>query len=368
MGDVFPTIKVAVVQAASVLYDRERTLDKAVSLIEEAARQGAELAVFSESFLPGYPYHIWLGAPEWYHDLFKEWFLNGVEIPSKTTNVLCEVARVNSISIVMGLNERDGNTCYNTLLYINREGKILGKHRKIVLTHVERTCWGRGDGTNIRTFDYDRFRVSGLICWEHTMDLNRHALIAQRPQIHVASWVGGSAFWYAKTNKFNLTSQLAARYHAFVGECFVLNVQGTLDKVGYEKLCQTDYQHQFLREGGGWSAIIAPGGEYVTEPLEEREGILYAELDFNEIADMAHWHDATGHYSRPDLLSLMVNDEEYRVTRPFASKFHNQFLGTHINGNQGALAELSADIKQLSVDLANLRSQFPEKVVVSTQH
>ena len=362
MGDVFPTIKAAVVQAASVLYDREQTLDKAVSLIEEAAKQGAELAVFSESFLPGYPYHIWLGAPEWYHDLFKEWFLNGVEIPSKTTDVLCDVARVNDIGVVMGLNERDGNTCYNTLLFINREGKILGKHRKIMPTHVERTCWGQGDGTNIRVFDYDRFRVSGLICWEHTMDLNRHALIAQRPQIHVASWVGGSAVWYPKTHKFNVTAQLVARYHAFVGECFVLNVQGTLDKDGYEKLCQTDYQHQFLREGGGWSAIIAPGGEYVTEPLEEREGILYGELDFNAIADMAHWHDATGHYSRPDLLSLLVNSEEYRVTRPFSGQANNQLLATDINSKQDRLAQLTTDIKNLRAELASLNSDFSGEI------
>ena len=251
MGDVFPTIKAAVVQAASILYDREKTLDKAVALIEDAARQGAELVAFSESFLPGYPYHIWLGAPEGYHRLFKEWFLNGVEIPSKTTQVLCETARINKIDIVMGMNERDGNTCYNTLLFINRQGQILGKHRKLMPTHAERTCWGMGDGTNIRTWDFNNYRLSGLICWEHTMDLNRHALIAQRPQIHVASWFAGSAAWYSKTNKFNLSSELAARYHALVGECFVLNVHDTLDKDGYEKLCETDYQRQFLRIGGG---------------------------------------------------------------------------------------------------------------------
>lgn len=366
MGDVFPIVKAAVVQAASVLYDREQTLDKAVNLIEEAARQDAELVVFSESFLPGYPYHIWLGAPEWYHNLFKEWFVNGVEIPSKTTDTLCNTARANDIDVVMGVSERDGNTCYNTLLFINRQGKILGKHRKIMPTHAERTCWGLGDGTNIRVFDFERFRLSGLICWEHTMDLTRYALIAQRPQIHVASWFGGSAAWYPKTDKFNLSSQLAARYHALVSECFVLNVQGTLDKSGYEKLCQTDYQQQFLREGGGWSAIIAPGGEYLAEPLEEQEGILYAELDLNAIADMAHWHDATGHYARPDLLSLLVNNEEYRVIRPRQRKSNSQYSVDAMYLNKDVLAELSADIKQLSDNLAYLQSDFP-KVGISTR-
>lgn len=316
MGDKFPTIKAAVVQAASILYNREQTLEKATALIEEAAEQGAELVAFSESFLPGYPYHIWLGAPEWYHPLFKEWFLNSVEIPSKTTDVLCETARTQNIDVVMGISERDGNTCYNTLIFIDRQGNLLGKHRKIVPTHVERTCWGRGDGTNIRTWDFSQYRLSGLICWEHTMDLNRHALIAQLPQIHVASWVGGSAMWYPKTQKFNQAAELASRYHALVGECFVLSAQGTLDQAGYEKLCDTEYQQQFLRQGGGWSAIIAPGGDYLAEPLTDQEGILYAELDFNDIVDMAHWHDASGHYARPDLLQLSVNMEEYRVLQP----------------------------------------------------
>ena len=241
MGDVFPTIKAAVIQAASVLYDREQTLDKAVALIEEVARQGAELAVFSESFLPGYPYHIWLGAPEWYHDLFKEWFLNSVEIPSKTTDVLCDVARANNIDLVMGVSERDGNTCYNTLLFINRQGKLLGKHRKIMPTHAERTCWGFGDGTNIRAFDFDRFRVSGLICWEHTMDLTRHALI-----------------------------------------------------------------------------------------------------------------------------SLLVNNEKYHVTRSFFGKSNNRLLITDLNGNQDTIASLSADIKQLSAKLTNLHSKFPESIESAT--
>ncbi|MDJ0701872.1 MAG: carbon-nitrogen hydrolase family protein [Leptolyngbyaceae cyanobacterium MO_188.B28] len=334
MGDVFPTVKAAVVQAASILYDREKTLDKAVALIEEAAGQGAELVTFSESFLPGYPYHIWLGAPEWYHGLFKEWFLNGVEVPSKTTNVLCETARANTIDVVMGVNERDGNTCYNTLLFIDRQGQLLGKHRKIMPTHAERTCWGMGDGANIRTWNFSRYRLSGLICWEHTMDLARHALIAQRPQIHVASWFGGSAAWYPKTDKFNLASELAARYHALVGECFVLNAQGTLDREGYEKLCETDYQRQFLREGGGWSAIVAPGGEYLAEPLKDQEGILYAELDFNAIADMAHWYDASGHYARPDLLSLWVNTEAYQVLESMTKLTTTQFKSLATNGNE----------------------------------
>ena len=309
-------IRVAAAQAASVLYDRERTLDKAVALIEEAAGKGAELVGFSESFLPGYPYYIWMGEPAWYQPLFKEWFLNGVEVPSRATDVLCDAARANNIDIVMGINERDGKSCYNTLLFINRQGRLLGKHRKIMPTHAERTQWGLGGGgDNIRTYDFERYRLSGLLGWEHSMDLMRHAVMAEGPQIHVGAWVGGMAIppWW---DLFDTLADLCCRYHAHVGDCFVLNVHGTLDQAGYDKLCQTEYQADRLRLGGGLSSIIAPGGKLLAGPVKDDEKILYADLDFGTIADWAHLHDGVGHYSRPDLLSLMVNRDEYRVTRP----------------------------------------------------
>ena len=367
MGDVFPTIKAAVVQAASVLYDREKTLDKAVALIEEAAGQSAELVAFSESFLPGYPYHIWLGAPVWYRDLFKEWFLNSVEIPSKTTDILCDAARTNDIDVVMGVSEREGNTCYNTLIFINRQGKLLGRHRKIMPTHAERVHWGLGDGSNIKTWDFDKYRLSGLLCWEHSMDLMRHAMIAQRPQIHVASWVGGGAMalW---DDIFEMTSELCSRYHAHVGECFVLKADGTLDQAGYEKLCQTEYQQDKIKLGGGSSAIIAPGGKYLAEPLKDDEGILYAELDLNAIADWAHLHDAVGHYSRPDLFSLLTNTEEYRVTQPMKERSNSYLPGALSNGNNAkSLEKLAADMERLSTDFTTLKSSFQEKLTVSNQ-
>ncbi|QDU10285.1 carbon-nitrogen hydrolase family protein [Gimesia aquarii] len=313
------TVKAAAVQAASVLYDREKTLDKAVALIEEAANAGAELVGFPESFLPGYPYHIWLGAPNWYQSLFKEWFLNNVEVNSKTTDILCESARTNSIDIVMGVSEREGNSCYNTLLFINRRGELLGKHRKIMPTHAERTHWGLGGGgKNIKTYDFENYRLSGLLCWEHSMDLMRHAVIAERPQIHVGAWVGGMAIspWW---DQFEMLSDLCSRYHAHAGDCFVLNVHGALDQTGFNKLCETDYQADKLRMGGGLSSIIAPGGKLLAGPVIDEETILYADLDFSAIADWAYFHDAVGHYARPDLLSLMVNTEEYHVTRPMAA-------------------------------------------------
>lgn len=350
MGDVLPVFKAAVVQASSILYNREQCLDKAVALIEKVASEGAELVAFPESFIPGYPYHIWLGSPMWYHELFKEWFRNSVEIPSKTVDVLCEAARRKNINVVMGITERDGNTCYNTLLFIDRRGTLLGKHRKLMPTHVERVHWGLGDGADLRTFDFDLCRVSGLICWEHTMDLVRHALIAQRPQVHVASWVGFSNVTGWET-LFNMSTELSARYHAHVGECFVLNVQGTADKACVDKLCQTDYQHQFFKEGGGWTAIIGPGGGILAGPLMGEEGILYSELDLNSIADMAHWHDATGHYARPDVVSLMVQSEKYQVVHPVRRLVGDTPGATMVahDGVSTAANRLLAGVEQLSV-------------------
>jgi aliphatic nitrilase len=349
LGDNFGVFKAAVVQASSVLYDREQCLDKAVALIEKVAGEGADLVALPESFIPGYPYHIWLGSPMWYHELFKEWFMNSVEIPSKTVDVLCDAARRKNINVVIGVTERDGNTCYNTLLFINRRGNLLGKHRKLMPTHVERAHWGFGDGSDLQTFDFDIGRVSGLLCYEHTMDLVRYALIAKRPQVHIASWVGFSNVTGWET-MFNMATELCARYHALVGECFVLNVQGTSDKACVEKLCQTDYQRQFFKEGGGWSAIIGPGGSILAGPLMGEEGILYSEINLNNIVDMAHWHDATGHYSRPDVVSLLVQSEKYQVVHPMQRLVETAppMPMTVPNGLNAATSRILAKVEQLS--------------------
>jgi len=343
---------VAAVQASSILYDREKCLEKAISLIEESAKQGAQLVVLPESYIPGYPYHIWLGTPMWYHELFKEWFLNSVEVPSKTTDALCEAARKHNIHVVIGISERDGKTCYNTILFIDNKGKIFGKHRKLMPTHVERVHWGMGDGSYLNVYDTELGRMSGLVCWEHTMDLVRHSLIAQRSQLHCAVWVGFSSITGWDT-LFDMSTELSARYHAQVGGCFVINCQSTVDKDNVEKLTQTDYQKEWIKPGGGWTAIIAPGGSILSGPLKGKEGILYAEVDMNLIADMAHWHDATGHYSRPDVTSLLLNREPYKVLRDMnnANNISNPKYGS--GHDQQSVDQIMNLLKQLEQNLRN---------------
>lgn len=367
MGDVLPKFKAAVVQASSILYDRDQCLEKAVALIEETAAQGAEVVAMPESFIPGYPYHVWLGTPMWYHPLFVEWFFNNVEIPSDTVTALCDAARANDINVVIGISERDGNTCYNTQLFISRKGELLGKHRKLMPTHVERVHWGNGTGADLRTFDFGDLQASGLICWEHTMDLARHALIAKRPQLHFASWVGFSSVvgW---EDLFDMSTELCARYHAHVGECFVLNSQSTIDAANVEKLSETDYQSQWINEGGGWSAIIGPGGAVLAGPLKGEEGILYAEVDLNAIANMAHWHDAVGHYARPDVVSLLVNDHDYPVTRPMVSAPVDQMMkaANGAKGNGALMSRLAEDIEHLSAEVEALKDVIRSQRIPET--
>ncbi|MEA2251894.1 MAG: nitrilase [Solirubrobacteraceae bacterium] len=311
----------AAVQAAPVYLDTDQTVQKTIGLIEEAARKDAQLIVFPESFIPGYPYFAWLGTPMWSHGLFKRWFAASIEVPGPETEALGAAARRANAYVVIGVTERDGNTAYNSLLFIDNEGRLIGKHRKLMPTHVERTVWGMGDGSDLFVLDTKLGRMSGLICWEHTMDLVRHSLYAMGEQIHCGVWVGFSNVtgW---EELFNMSTELSSRYHAHVGECWVINVQNTSDQHTADILCETDYQKEWFKPGGGWSAIIAPGGPIVAGPLTDEEGILTATVDLDGILDMAHWHDAVGHYSRPDVLQLTINRDKrqtlHDVTNPGA--------------------------------------------------
>ncbi len=364
MCDTYPKFKAAVVQASPAYLDREKTLEKTISLFQKATKEDAKLVVFPEAFIPGYPYFAWLGTPMWYHELYKEWFKNAVDIPSLTTNALCDAARQANAHMVVGINERDGNTIYNTILFISSKGAILGKHRKLMPTHVERVVWGMGDGSDLVVFDTDLGKLGGLLCWEHTMDLVRHSLYTMGEQVHCALWVGFSNVVGWET-LFNASTELCARYHAHVGECFVLNCQNTTDKELIEKLHQTEYQQQWIKPGGGWSAIIAPGGTIIAGPLTDEEGILYAEIDLEGIIDMAHWHDATGHYSRPDVVSLLLNQEKYTLVKEMPRHYITpKPSGAMVESLGLRFGELKARIEALEGDdeLKMVADQFEKEL------
>jgi aliphatic nitrilase len=319
MGDSYPRFKAAAVMAAPVFLDREATTDKACALIREAAGEGAELIAFPETFLPGYPYWIWLGTPTWGAPFFSELFRNAVEIGSPTTDRLCAAARAANAHVVMGINERDGGTLYNTQLFIGRDGKILGRHRKLQPTLVERTVWGRGDGSDLRVFPTDIGTLGGLICWEHTMDLVRYALIALGEEIHIAAWPGTSTLNHNPHSEiFNDANEAAVRHHALAGQTFVISVQNPIDDAMIEKLGLSG-QPEMIEAGGGWSAIVGPDGQFLAGPLTGEEGIIYADIDLGERILAKYACDSLGHYARPDIVRLAMDTLAQPITTPLRS-------------------------------------------------
>ena len=309
MGDQFPVTRVAVVQAAPVFLDREASVAKACRLIAEAGAAGAKLAVFGETWLPGYP--IWLdvapGAGLWNHPPAKEVFTrlvaNAVEVPGPVTEALGTAAAQAGCAVIMGINERERGrptgTLYNTIVYLGADGRLLGKHRKLTPTYTERLVWGRGDGSTLKVVDLPQGRVGGLVCWEHWMPLARHAMHVTGEQIHAALW--------PTVNDIHL---VASRHYAFEGRCFVVAVGSVLrrDQVPADlAIFQGDGIEPETHLLAGGSAIIGPDGHCLAGPAGPEETILYADLDLARIPAEHLTFDAVGHYGRPDVFTLTVN-------------------------------------------------------------
>ncbi len=309
MGDQFPVTKVAVVQAAPVFLDRDASVAKACRLIAEAGAAGAKLAVFGETWLPGYP--IWLdvapGAGLWNHQPAKEVFTrlvaNAVAVPGPVTAALGAAAAEAGCAVVMGINERERGrptgTLYNTILYVGPDGRLLGKHRKLIPTYTERLVWGRGDGSTLNVVDLPLGRLGGLVCWEHWMPLARHAMHVTGEQIHAALW--------PTVKDIHL---VASRHYAFEGRCFVLAVGAVLrrDQVPQDLVIfEGDGIATATPLLAGGSAIIGPDGEVLAGPAGPEETILYADLDLARIPGEHLTFDAVGHYGRPDVFTLTVN-------------------------------------------------------------
>ncbi|MBI2994827.1 MAG: carbon-nitrogen hydrolase family protein [Gammaproteobacteria bacterium] len=323
MGDKFQKLTVAAVHAASSFLDRDAGVGKTCRLIAEAATKGARLVVFPETFIPGYPFWIWTHTPSMGGKFFLELVANSVTIGSEATERIGATAREAGVHVVVGVSERDGGTLYNTLLYFSDNGSIIGRHRKLQPTVVERTVWGRGDGSDLRIVETPLGKLGGLICWEHSMDLARYALTSQGEQIHIAAWPAISALSHDPSSAlFDDLTEAAARHHAAAGQCFVINAQSCIDAATIDRLGLKG-RPEMIREGGGWSAIIGPTGRIIAGPHRDTETILVAEIDFAEIAMFKYVSDSAGHYARPDVLRLAVNYEPQRITEPLAEPQDN---------------------------------------------
>lgn len=307
MGDPFPVSRVAVVQAAPVFLDRNASVAKACRLIAEAGQRGARLAVFPETWLPGYP--VWFdvapGAVLWNDPAAKAVFArlvaNAVDVPGPAIKALAEAAAAAGCAVVMGVNEREAGrsrTLYNTIVYLDADGRYLGRHRKLVPTYAERLVWGRGDGDDLIAHPTVAGPVGGLVCWEHWMPLARQAMHQTGEAIHAALWPDVDDL-----------HQLASRHYAFEGRCFVAAAGAVLRR----RDLPADLSLFAAIPGGdddlllkGGSAIIGPDGAYVAGPLGAEEKILVADLDFARIAAESLTFDAVGHYARPDVFRFEV--------------------------------------------------------------
>ena len=298
----------AAVQAAPVYFDREASTEKACRLIAEAAEQGATLAAFGECWLPGYPFFAFSRPTELWWQAAAEYLANGVEIPGPETDRLRGAAREAGIDVVIGVAERDTRsqgTTYCTLLFISREGEILGRHRKIKPTLHERAVWGEGDAVGLVAHQRPYARISGLNCWEHNSVLPGYVLMAEGTQIHVAAWPGREAETAPPAPISVWPKQvLLSRAFASQSGAYVILAGGLCRREDiperYHELIRHDYT--------GDSAIIDPRGEIIAGPVQG-EQILLATGSMQAVYAAKAGCDVGGHYSRPDLIQVVVNRE-----------------------------------------------------------
>ncbi len=341
-------VKVAVVQASSAFMNKAGCLEKACDLINEAGKEGAELILFPEAWIPTYPYWSmgWDTSAVEFHDVTADLQDNSLVVGSEDTDILGKAARAAGAYVVMGCNELDdrigSRTLYNSLVYIDRDGRVMGRHRKLIPSYIERIWWGQGDGRDLKVYDTEIGRLGGQICWENHIVNITAWYIAQGVDIHLAVWPGmwncggvsGESFIYAGHDIARCDLIPATRERAFSGQCFVLSSNNILrmedipddfpfkEKMEYSGEGQSD----FVGWACGGSHIVGPTSEYIVEPTFDKETILYAELQAKNIKVVKSVFDALGHYARWDLVSLTTPPPAYEPVTPAAAATPPSYL------------------------------------------
>ena len=302
--------KLAIVQKAPIFLNKQETITYAASLIYEAAAEGAEMVIFTEAFIPGYPAWIWRLRPGGdrglSEDLYSRLLDNAVSLDCNDLEVLCEAVLTCNITVVCGMHERDDRlsraTIYNTVVVIGPDGVVLNRHRKLMPTNPERMIWGFGDASGLKVVDTPVGRIGTLICWENYMPLARYAIYSQGVEVYIAPTYDCGDGWIG-------TLQHIARE----GCCWVVGSGNVLRGSDIpedfpEKSTLYSDSEEWINQGD--SIVIAPGGSIITGPMRKEEGILYCEIDSNLAGKAKQNLDVVGHYSRPDIFKLHINTKQ----------------------------------------------------------
>lgn len=303
-------VRAAAAQIAPEFGSADGTANKVLDTIDRAAAQGVQLIVFPETLLPYYPYFSFVKPPVATGADHMKLYELAPTVPGPLVQALAERCRARGLVAVVGLNERDHGSLYNTQLIFDADGELRLKRRKLTPTFHERMIWGQGDGAGLKVVDTAVGRVGALACWEHYNPLARYALMTQHEQIHCAQFPGSMV-----GQIFADQMEVTIRHHALEAGCFVVNATGWLHDAQIESITPDPALQKALR-GGCCTAIVGPEGNHLAEPLRQGEGLVVADLDMALITKRKRMMDSVGHYARPELLSLAMNAEPARTAHP----------------------------------------------------
>ncbi len=303
-------VRTATVQAEPAWLDLAAGVRQVIDLMAEASRNGAQLIAFPECFVPGYPWWIWLDSPAANMAFVPPYHENSMTRDGQEMAQICRAAAEHRIHVVLGFSERSASgSLFISQAFIDDAGQLIAVRRKLKPTHVERSVFGEGDGSDLQVHQSALGRLGALNCWEHFQPLSKYAMYSMGEQIHVASWPAFSLYVGAATALGAEVNNAASRVYAVEGQTFVLAPCAVIGTAGQELICgDSPAKQELLKLGGGYARVYGPEGSELVEPLApDQEGLLYAELDFSLIAIAKSAADPTGHYSRPDVTRLLLN-------------------------------------------------------------
>lgn len=304
-----PKLRVAAVQAAPAFLDLDGAIDKTIRIMKDAADQGVKLIAFPETWIPGYPWWIWLNSPAMGMGYVQRYNDNSLVVGSAEFNRIAMAAKEFGLFTCIGYSERAGGSLYIAQALFDAQGRVLKTRRKLKPTHVERTVFGEGDGSDLAVMETAVGNVGMLACWEHLQPLSKYAMYAQNEQIHCAAWPSFSVYRGAAHALGAEVNNAVSRVYAAEGQCFVVAPCATVSKAMHDMLCTDPMQQQMLLAGGGFARIYAPDGSMLGVPLaEDEEGLVVADIDLGVISLAKAAADPAGHYARPDVTRLLLDN------------------------------------------------------------